>query len=131
MFYKTDFCIGQYKAKRIILGLATWVNVLDYSAAILPVTNADKSVDKIDEGYVPISELDEKVHRSCKSSLLWSYHHYLSNSPALLTITLMVDDPEIYDGAHVAVQVVGRRFQEEKVLALAGIINDALEKDAN
>ena len=29
------------------------------------------------------------------------------------------DDPDIYDGAHVALQVVGRRLQEEKVLALA------------
>ena len=32
---------------------------------------------------------------------------------------LFIDDPEIYDGAHVAVQLVGRRLQEEKVLAMA------------
>lgn len=39
-----------------------------------------------------------------------------------------IDDPEIYDGAHVAVQIVGRRFQEEKVLALTEILGDALRK---
>jgi len=39
-----------------------------------------------------------------------------------------IDDPEIYDGAHVAVQIVGRRFQEEKVLALTEVLGDALGK---
>jgi amidase len=39
-----------------------------------------------------------------------------------------IDDPELYDGAHVAVQIVGRRFQEEKVLALTEILGDALGK---
>ena len=34
-------------------------------------------------------------------------------------LDLFIDDPEIYDGAHVAVQLVGRRLQEEKVLAMA------------
>jgi amidase len=37
-------------------------------------------------------------------------------------------DPEIYDGAHVSVQVIGRRYQEEKVLALTEMIGDALGK---
>lgn len=41
-------------------------------------------------------------------------------------LTVLLDDPEIYDGAHVSVQLVGRRFQEEKVLALAGIVAEAL-----
>lgn len=38
------------------------------------------------------------------------------------------DDPEIYDGAKVGVQLVGRRFQEEKILAISQIIGDALGK---
>ena len=37
-----------------------------------------------------------------------------------------IDDPEIYDGAHVSVQLVGRRFQEEKILALTGLLSGAL-----
>jgi Asp-tRNA(Asn)/Glu-tRNA(Gln) amidotransferase A subunit family amidase len=41
---------------------------------------------------------------------------------------IKVDDPELYDGAHVAVQIIGRRFQEEKVLALTEILGDALGK---
>lgn len=39
-----------------------------------------------------------------------------------------IDDPEIFDGAHVSVQIVGRRFQEEKVLAITQILGDALGK---
>jgi len=39
---------------------------------------------------------------------------------------LSQDDPEIFDGAHVSVQIIGRRLQEEKVLALAGIVGDAI-----
>jgi amidase len=41
---------------------------------------------------------------------------------------LLLDDPEIYDGAHVSVQLIGRRLQEERVLALAEMIGDALGK---
>lgn len=44
------------------------------------------------------------------------------------SLTKMSDDPEIYDGAHVAVQLVARRLQEEKCLALAEHIGDALPR---
>ena len=37
-----------------------------------------------------------------------------------------LDDPDIYDGAHVSVQVIGRRLQEEKILALAEFIGNAI-----
>jgi amidase len=37
-------------------------------------------------------------------------------------------DPEIYDGAHVAVQLVGRRLQEEKMLAIAKYVSDAVRE---
>lgn len=36
-------------------------------------------------------------------------------------LTFVLDDPKIYYGAHVALQIVGRRFQEEKMLALADV----------
>ncbi|KAK6581305.1 hypothetical protein PZA11_005996 [Diplocarpon coronariae] len=97
-----DFGHGQAKAKRVMPGYSVWVNLLDYSAAVLPVTLADKSVDVVDEGYKPLNGTDEKV---------WESY-----------------DPELYDGAHVSVQIVGRRFQEEKVLALTEYLGDALGK---
>lgn len=42
-------------------------------------------------------------------------------------MTPLVDDPALYDGAHVNIQLVGRRHQEEKMLALAKYISQALQ----
>jgi amidase len=81
------------KEKYKYYGYSTWVNTLDYTSVVVPVTNADKSVDKKDEGYKAIDEQDKKIQDDY--------------------------DPEIYDGAHVSVQLVGRRLQEEKMLAVA------------
>ena len=39
-------------------------------------------------------------------------------------------DAEIFDGAHVSVQVVGRRLQEEKVLALAEFVGHAVTRES-
>ena len=36
------------------------------------------------------------------------------------------DDPELYDGAHVSIQIVGRRLEEEKMLAIAEYVGDSL-----
>ena len=38
------------------------------------------------------------------------------------------DDPEIYDGAHVSVQLVGRRLQEEKMIAVAELVGSVIGK---
>lgn len=36
------------------------------------------------------------------------------------------DDPEIYHGAPVGVQIVARKFEEEKVLGIAKLVHAAL-----
>ncbi|THW19130.1 amidase [Aureobasidium pullulans] len=72
---------------------SVWVNVLDYSSAIVPVTKVDKNVDKDYTDFKPVSETDAKTQATY--------------------------DPEIYDGAHVSLQVVCRRLEEEKVLAIS------------
>ncbi|KAK6003039.1 hypothetical protein QM012_000884 [Aureobasidium pullulans] len=79
---------------------SVWVNVLDYSSAIVPVTKVDKNVDKAYTDYQPVSETDEKTQATY--------------------------DPEIYDGAHVSLQVVCRRLEEEKVLAISEYVYQAL-----
>lgn len=43
-------------------------------------------------------------------------------------LTRHEDDPEVYHGAPVGLQIVGRKFEEEKVLAVAKIVCAALEK---
>jgi amidase len=39
------------------------------------------------------------------------------------------DDPEIYDGAPVGLQIVARKYEEEKVLAITKTIYAALQKE--
>ena len=69
---------------------AQW-NLLDYPALVFPVTKVDPTKDVIDEEHVPMNEKDE-------------YNLQLWNS-----------QPEIYKGAPVSLQLVGRRYEDEKV----------------
>lgn len=45
---------------------SVWVNVLDYSSVIVPVTRVDKNVDKPYADFKPVSETDEKTQATCK-----------------------------------------------------------------
>lgn len=76
-------------------------NVLDWAAATVPVLRADPALDPREEEYTPRSEMDERVWRQY--------------------------DPEAYAGGPVSVQVVGRRMEEEKVLAICGVLEAALK----
>ncbi|KAF2713965.1 amidase [Pleomassaria siparia CBS 279.74] len=83
-------------------GYSTVVNVLDYTSVVLPVTNVNRKIDDADEGYSPLNEVDKGVFESY--------------------------DPEIFEGAHVSVQLVGRRLQEEKLLAIAEYVGGLIGK---
>ena len=82
-------------------GYTEVINLLDYSAAVIPVTTADKSVDLIDPNYAPLNDLDAKN---------WAWY-----------------DAEAYDGAPVGLQIVGRKYEEEKILAIARIVDIILK----
>ncbi|KAF2249813.1 amidase signature enzyme [Trematosphaeria pertusa] len=65
------------------------INLLDYSVIVIPVTKADQSIDKANPNYKPLNDVDAKN---------WKAY-----------------DAAVYGGAPVGVQVVARRFEEEKV----------------
>lgn len=65
-FRRATIGTGRLKAKRVMPGLSTWVNLLDYTAAVLPVTLVDKNIDVVDEGYKPLNDQDEKVFLACE-----------------------------------------------------------------
>ncbi|OTB07283.1 hypothetical protein M426DRAFT_318298 [Hypoxylon sp. CI-4A] len=77
------------------------MNLTDYSSVVIPVTKADKLLDPFDQSYRPLNPKDEKN---------WKAY-----------------DPEAYDGGPVGVQIVARKFEEEKAWAIAKIIHAALE----
>lgn len=48
-------------------GYSTWVNFLDYTSVVVPVTSVDKNVDMVDESFQPLDETDKAVYKSCES----------------------------------------------------------------
>ncbi|OQE81408.1 hypothetical protein PENNAL_c0041G10579 [Penicillium nalgiovense] len=83
------------------VGYTGFVNVLDYTSLAIPVTFADKEID--------VRSAAESVNDS--EPIQWDY------------------DAEAYDGAPVAVQLVGRRLQEEKMLTLAEYLGEEIARD--
>ena len=47
-------------------GYTAWVNCLDYSACVIPVTTADKSVDRVDGHFEPKSSLGREIMDLCE-----------------------------------------------------------------
>ncbi|KAF2749743.1 general amidase [Sporormia fimetaria CBS 119925] len=83
-------------------GYTEVVNLLDYSACVVPVTRADKEVDVLDEGFQPLNEMDKKN---------WELY-----------------DKEKYDGAPVGLQIVCRKWEEEKIWAVGKIVDAVLRE---
>ncbi|CAE7030466.1 hypothetical protein CFE70_004177 [Pyrenophora teres f. teres 0-1] len=79
-------------------------NLLDYSAGIIPVTHVDPAKDAL-----PSTFNAKKLNGVAQGA----YKHY---------------DADKMAGLPVAVQVVGRRLEEEKVLAIMERVEDALDK---
>ncbi|KAL9625230.1 MAG: hypothetical protein Q9160_000632 [Pyrenula sp. 1 TL-2023] len=80
------------------------INLLDYTSVVVPVTKADKNVDRGNDDYKPINDIDKKN---------WEAY-----------------DADMYDGAPVGIQIVSRQFQEERCLTLANEVVNALEEQA-
>jgi amidase len=88
-------------------GYTSQWNLLDYPAVVFPVGKVDKSLDIARKDFKPMSGKDEENWELCK--LLPSIN------PPLLT---GVDDANEFDGLPISLQLVGRRFKDEKVLAI-------------
>ncbi len=100
-------------------GYTEAINLLNYSTAVIPVTRADMTLDVVDESYRPLNATDKRNWEACRFS--WCRTPRSSNAePAS-------DDPEVYHGASVGVQLVARKFEEEKIWAIANIATAALE----
>ncbi|EXJ78711.1 acetamidase [Capronia coronata CBS 617.96] len=74
-------------------GYASAINLLDWTSVVVPVTFADKAVDKKNTDFKPLTEIDGVVQAEY--------------------------DPDAYHGAPVAVQIVGKKLSEERTLAIA------------
>lgn len=77
-------------------------NLLDCASVVVPVNKVDEKLDPFDPKYVPLNGSDEDVYKAYK--------------------------PELFDGMPVCIQVVGKKFEDEKVLAAATAVDYACRK---
>ncbi|RCK56016.1 Acetamidase [Candida viswanathii] len=83
------------------VGYTSPFNVLDYSVGTFPVTRANKDLDGVDKTSTGYNDIDVQV---------WQDYN-----------------PEESHGGAVALQLIGRRFQEEKVVAMMKVISELIE----
>lgn len=55
-------------------GYSVFVNVLDYTSVVLPVTHVDKNVDKRLQGFKPIDETDKATMETCEFFFCCALH---------------------------------------------------------
>lgn len=75
-------------------------NLLDYSAGILPVTRVDPELDQVPKGFVPQNAVEQGAYMNYDASKM--------------------------GGLPVGVEVVGQRLEEEKVLRIMKLLQEAL-----
>lgn len=85
----------------------------------MPVTFVDKKIDEPNYQFKPLTEMDRMVQAECKNTSLF----LLSKADTL------IDDPSAYHGAPVAVQIIGRRLTEERVMSIAEEVGRLLGKE--
>lgn len=99
-------------------------NVLDGSVVAFPVSPGFSAAElKFEEAHSchPANEEDERVQQSCK--------YAPPKIPPALGLTV-ADRPADVQNMPVGLQVLGRRLQEEQVLAMGQAIMEALERTA-
>lgn len=69
---------------------------------MIPVTFADKNIDRVSSDYTPLTEQDR--------------------------VNMATYDAEAQNGAPTAVQIFGRRWDEERLLSMARLVIDVLKK---
>ncbi|KAF5872640.1 putative acetamidase protein [Botrytis fragariae] len=87
----------------VYYGYTSVINLLDFTSVVVPVLFADKRVDGRREGYEGLNEVDGVVQGEY--------------------------DPEAYHGAPVAVQIIGRKLTEERIMEIAEEIGRLLGND--
>ncbi|RVX69367.1 hypothetical protein B0A52_06962 [Exophiala mesophila] len=88
--------------KYLYYGYTVWVNALDYTSVVIPVTQGDAAKDVYPKDYSPLNDNDKQIFDSY--------------------------DAQLYQDSHVGVQIVGRRYTEEKMIAIAEYVGGLLGK---
>jgi amidase len=107
-------------------GYTSQWNLLDYPAAVFPTGLKCGPEDLADREYVPRNEQDRYNHELCKfsSSERGGGRDFVVQVTSL-TFLACADDPERYIDAPISLQLVGRRYEDEKVIEALEMIIEA------
>ncbi|KAL2429753.1 Acetamidase [Exophiala dermatitidis] len=97
--------LGETQRSGLYVGYTGVWNFLDFAACTFPVLFAGRNLDppRDPTTFRPLSDIDSRIQADY--------------------------DADFYDGAPVSLQIVGRRLEEEKVLEMCEVIDDALKKN--
>lgn len=87
-------------------GYTSQWNILDYPALVFPVSRVDQERDGKEEGFEPRNEKDRYNYDLCEFGMNGDV--FVANATA--------DEPEKYRDAPICLQLVGRRYDDEKIL---------------
>lgn len=131
-------------------------NLLDYPAIVFPVSKVDPQIDLAEREFEFMNEQDLYNHSLCLlflSSFTGSYSASMYNKirapsppktphlvyslgwlPTIFADKKLIyfyphilDDPEIYQGAPISLQLVGRRYEDEKVIEALEYITEKIK----
>lgn len=93
-------------------------NMLDHPALVFPTGDVvDVELDPVDVKYTPTNPIDKQQFDKCE----FKRDIYLSSD--LLT---RVDDPKVFAGAPLSLQVVGKHLRDEETVAAARLIEQIM-----
>ena len=101
---------------------AQW-NLLDFPAVVFPVGKVDQSLDALEPGHEhePLSDLDADNWDLCKlfpTLSLSAFAEFCQHD---------LDDPELSHNLPISLQLVARRFEDEKLLAILEYISQEIK----
>lgn len=111
--------VGYERGKGLYPGYTAVFNVLDYSVVVVRAGKADAAKDLPYSEFKSQGDFDSMIHAQCM------YFFIVSNRLKSLLYRNQVadqdsiDDPVLFHDSPIGLQVVCRRLEEEKVLAIA------------
>ena len=97
----------------------TLCNAMDYACTVFPVTFVDLEKDTPRPPHDFYNHEDEAIYKLCMLQSLF---------PGMISADLPPDDPQLFPGTPVGLQLIGRPQEEEAVIAMTEIVDNALNK---
>ena len=98
---------------------------MDYPGAVFPTGLCVEPADKPDAEYAFASEADREVWAACESFFSRGTREMGTKKSGVLD-----DSPDTFAGAPLGLQVVGQRWEDEKVMAALEVISRIVRGEA-